>query len=74
MRGIVEIITGLVVFLGGGALAIAWIAFCFGTVVVGILLLVFAPWILFSPLMFSLALGTATMRSGWEKLSGQSDY
>lgn len=72
MQAILNIVVGLAVLVGGGALAITWIIFCFGTVVVGLLLLFLAPWVLFSPLMFSLALGSAMIRDGWSRLSSKT--
>lgn len=74
MRGLLTMLIGLVVFFGGGGLGIAWIVFCFGTVVVGLLLLFLAPMILFSPLTICLALGTEMMRNGWAALKDEEGY
>jgi hypothetical protein len=70
MRGVIDIVIGLVVLFGGGALGIAWIVFCFGTVIVGLLLLFLAPWVLFSPLTLCIAFGGAMIRNGWGQASG----
>jgi len=37
--------------IGGGMAGIAWLAFCFGSVIIGILLLFFAPQILLLPFL-----------------------
>ncbi len=45
-------------FIGLGIfLEVMWLGFCFGSVVIGILLLIFAPAILFLPFNFFLAIG-----------------
>jgi hypothetical protein len=51
IKGTFLILTGLF-FVGLGVfLTASWIAFCFGTVVIGILMLLFAPLILLFPYM-----------------------
>ena len=47
--GFVQVLIGL--FLWGCAISvgIAWIGFCFGTVVIGVLLLIFMPHVLLLP-------------------------
>lgn len=64
-------ITGTLLILGGvgvGVLAIslgiAWLALCFGTVIVGIAILLLAPGILFLPFTWGLTLATALIASG----------
>lgn len=44
-------------------LQILWLGICFGTVIVGIVLLLFAPQILFFPFSFFLVLGMAFLKS-----------
>jgi len=39
--------------IGGGIAAVAWVVFCFGTVIVGVLLLMFAPGVLYAPFAFA---------------------
>jgi len=47
-----QIIVGLLLWGVAISVGITWIAFCFGTVIIGILLLFFAPRILLFPPMF----------------------
>ncbi|MEL0628493.1 hypothetical protein [Psychromonas aquatilis] len=47
-----QIIVGLILWVVAISVGITWIAFCFGTVIIGILLLFFAPRILLFPPMF----------------------
>jgi hypothetical protein len=67
MVGIIRIIVGLFLLVGGASLGIAWIIFCFGTVIVGIVLLIFAPQVLIAPLFFFVALGMGTINAGLEQ-------
>jgi len=46
-------IVGLAVIAFGIFLEVLWLGVCFGTVIIGILLFIFAPRILFSHLIFS---------------------
>lgn len=52
-------ILGIAVIALGIALEVMWLGVCFGTLIIGILLLIFAPRILFFPFNFSLVLGLA---------------
>jgi hypothetical protein len=54
-------ILGLSVIALGIFLEVMWLGVCFGTVIVGILLLIFAPSILFLPFNFFLVMGLAIM-------------
>lgn len=66
IKGILKIFIGLALLLFGTPLALSWIAFCFGTVIIGIALLFFAPQILFTPLVASVGLGFVFIREGWD--------
>ena len=46
------IAVGLVVFAAEIAVEVAWLAFCFGSVIVGLLLLFLAPFLLMGPFSF----------------------
>ena len=46
---------------------LAWLAFCFGSIIVGALLLLFAPWVLLAPLAIGTP-GTAMFVIGMDKL------
>jgi DnaJ like chaperone protein len=56
-----KLIIGLAIIAFGVFLEVMWLGFCFGTVVVGILLLLFAPAVLFFPFNFFLAVGLAVL-------------
>ncbi|MCK5111031.1 MAG: DnaJ domain-containing protein [Arcobacteraceae bacterium] len=63
-------ILGLVIIAFGIFLEVVWLGVCFGTVIIGILLLIFAPSILFFPFNFFLAIGLTVMRGVQYKSSG----
>ncbi|HIP12641.1 MAG TPA: molecular chaperone DnaJ [Arcobacter sp.] len=50
-------IVGIALIAFGVFLEVLWIGFCFGSVIIGILLLIFAPRILFFPFTFFMAIG-----------------
>jgi len=52
---------GISVIALGVFLEVMWLGFCFGSVVIGIILLIFAPRILFFPFNFFFIIGMATM-------------
>jgi len=55
-------ILGLALIALGVFLEIMWLGVCFGTIIIGILLFIFAPKILFFPFNFFLVLGLLTMK------------
>lgn len=54
-------ILGLAIIAFGIFLEVMWLGVCFGTIIIGILLLIFAPAILFLPFNFFLVIGLAIM-------------
>ena len=62
------IIAGAALWLLGISLTITWIIFCFGTVIIGILLLLFQSWILYAPLLLSV-LGMRMIRIGFNNIN-----
>ncbi len=52
---------GLAIIALGVFLEVMWLGVCFGTVIIGILLLIFAPSILFFPFNFFLVIGLSVM-------------
>lgn len=54
-------ILGVAIIAFGIFLEILWLSVCFGTVIIGILLLIFAPGILFFPFNFFLTIGLIVM-------------
>lgn len=55
---------GFAVIALGIFLEILWLGVCFGTVIVGIILLIFAPRVLFFPFNFFLVIGLAMIAGG----------
>lgn len=60
--------------IGGGMAGIAWLGFCFGSVIIGVLLLIFAPQILLLP-FFVAGHGISLIQNGTNNIltSKQSD-
>jgi len=50
-------IFGIAFIIAGIVLEVFWLGFCFGSIIIGILLLIFAPKILFFPFNFFLLIG-----------------
>lgn len=69
LNGYVLIAIGAVIIFGGIALEIAWLIFCFGSVIVGIALLFFAPAILIAPFLTLSTIGGGFISSGLELLN-----
>lgn len=76
-------VLGLAIIALGVFLEVMWLGVCFGTVIIGILLLFFAPGILFFPFNFFLVIGLSLMNPGkysrtnsfqYRQYSGQSNY
>jgi hypothetical protein len=55
-------VIGLLIIAFGIFLEMMWLGICFGTVFIGILLLIFAPSILFFPFNFFLLIGLSVMK------------
>ncbi len=60
---IFKMILGAGFIIGGILLEIAWLGVCFGTVIIGLLLLIFSPGILLAPFTFGLASGLVLIES-----------
>jgi len=74
-----RIIVGIASFIAGFAIwgvaittLVSWLAFCFGSVIVGVLLLIFAPYILLVPLAIGTP-GTALFVYGMDKIANKKD-
>jgi len=65
---------GFAIIALGIFLEILWLGVCFGTVIVGIALLIFAPRILFLPFNFFLVIGIAMIGSGAFQRSANFRY
>lgn len=60
---ILKILIGSAMIIGGVILEIAWLGVCFGTVIVGIAMLIFAPGLLLIPFTFGVTGGLAIISS-----------
>ncbi len=69
LLGLLFIICGVLMMIGAVVVEIAWLAFCFGTVVIGILMLIFSPTLLFAPFVFLMGIGTLLLGSGINMIS-----
>ena len=69
LTGLLFLLCALGVFAGAVAVEIAWLGFCFGTVIIGILLLFLAPGILFMPVNFGFLTGMAIWGAGLALIS-----
>ncbi len=67
-------ILGLAVIALGVFLEVMWLGVCFGTIIIGIVLLIFAPGILFFPFNFFLVIGLSIMKGVSYKQSSQFNY
>ena len=65
---------GLAVIVLGIFLEVMWLGVCFGTVIIGILLLIFAPSILFFPFNFFLVIGLSIMKGSTYTRSAHFKY
>ena len=55
-------IFGFAIIALGVFLEVMWLGFCFGSIIIGVLLLIFAPSILFFPFNFFLIIGLSLMK------------
>ena len=67
-------ILGLAVIALGIVLEFMWFGFCFGSVIIGILLLIFAPSILFFPFNFFLVIGLSIINPAKYSRSSRFKY
>lgn len=65
---------GIAIILLGIFLEVLWLGVCFGTVIVGIALLIFAPRVLFFPFNFFLVIGLTTINGKIYKQSANFRY
>ena len=67
--GLLFVICGLFVMIGAVAAEIAWLGLCFGTVIIGIVMLFLAPHVLFAP--FMIGIGMTLWESGLAMISDE---
>lgn len=63
--GIASFIAGLCIWGVAITALLSWLAFCFGSVIIGVLLLIFAPYVLLAPLAIATP-GTALLVYGMD--------
>lgn len=70
--GLLSLVGG--VFIWGLAISalVSWLVFCFGSVIIGILLLIFAPYVLIAPLAIG-TLGTALFVYGMDCIANKKE-
>ncbi len=66
---ILMVFSGCLIIFGGIAVEITWLIFCFGSVIIGLLLLIFAPLVLIGPFYFFAAMGGGLISKGVEDLT-----
>ncbi len=64
IKGLFLVIVGACILAGGFSIGIAWLGICFGTVIIGILVLVFCPTVLFLPFSVSFTFGVGLVTAG----------
>ena len=69
--GICALIAGLALWILAVVATVSWLVFCFGSVIIGILLLIFAPYILFAPMAFISTPGTSLLMIGMDFLANE---
>ena len=62
LYGVVYWIIGLGVIVASVVAGVSWLAFCFGSIIIGILLIIFAPNLIFFPFLF-IAVGVEIMKN-----------
>lgn len=56
--GVFQVIAGVSLWALSLSLELTWVVFCFGTVIIGLLLLFFAPYVLLFPLALTVPANT----------------
>ncbi len=69
LLGLIFILSGVLLMIGAVAAQIAWLGLCFGTVIIGVLMIFFAPFLLFAPFTLLFGTGTALWGSGLVMIS-----
>ncbi len=70
--GLLSLAGGVVVWILAISALMAWLAFCFGSVIIGILLLIFAPLVLLAPLAIGTP-GTALFIYGMDCIANKKE-
>jgi hypothetical protein len=68
IRALIDILIGLLLMAAGVVVEVMWLSFCFGTIIIGLVLLLrFTP-LLFAPFIFMTVGGWRLMKSGINRL------
>ncbi|WP_151444707.1 hypothetical protein [Halomonas lysinitropha] len=70
--GLLSLLGGLVLWGFAISALVSWLVFCFGSVIIGILLLIFAPYVLLAPLAIG-APGTALFVYGMDCIANKKE-
>lgn len=68
LYGLVLMILGGLIVIGAAITEVAWLGFCFGTIIVGLLLLFFMPGLLFAPFNIGFLVGSPIFINGLDKV------
>lgn len=64
VKGGLCVLAGVGVYVLAAIIGVSWLALCFGTVIVGVMLLIFAPGLLLMPFTIGFTAGTALIAAG----------
>ena len=70
--GLLSLVGGVVIWGFAISALVSWLAFCFGSVIIGILLLIFAPYVLLAPLAIGTP-GTALFLYGMDCIANKKE-
>lgn len=70
--GLLSLLGGLVIWGFAISALVSWLVFCFGSVIIGILLLIFAPYVLLAPLVIGTP-GTALFVYGMDCIANRKE-
>ena len=70
--GLLFVVTGLLIMIGAFVIEGTWLVFIFGTVIIGVLMLLFTPLLVMAPFFLILGVGTTIFVQGMQMIS--DDY
>jgi hypothetical protein len=73
LNGLVLMILGGLIVVGAAVAEVAWLMFCFGTVIVGIFMLFVMPALLIAPFVIGFASGSAIFLAGFNKMMSEDE-
>jgi len=71
LYGLVLVILGGLIVIGAAIAEVAWLGFCFGTVLVGLFLLFVMPALLIAPIVIGFGSGSAIFLAGLDKMMNE---